>query len=129
MDIEYSKPLVELPSFLSTISMVADDHGTIIQQLIQAERKSPPKYGPTRDLFIRVLQGDFSFEAALKQTSTIHDETERRCAIDVLRASEWFLRQDDPAQCDFSQEWNTFCRTACRLMSYRFGSGIFIRNG
>ncbi len=95
MDIEYSKPLVDLPSFLSTISMVVDDDTAIIQQLIQAERKSPSIYGPTRDLFVSVLQGNFSFDVALKHaSSTITDETERRCAIAVLRASERFLREE-----------------------------------
>lgn len=92
MDTEFSKPLVALPSFLSTISMVVDDRAAIIQQLIQAERKSPPKYGPTRDLFIHVLEGNFTFEEALQQASRVDDPTERRCAIEILSASERFLR-------------------------------------
>lgn len=92
MQLEFSKPLSELPSFLSTISMVVDDRAAIVQQLIQAERKSPPRYGPTRDLFLRVLEGNFSFDDAFTQSRRLADETERKCAIRVLAASENFLR-------------------------------------
>jgi hypothetical protein len=33
---EFSTPLVELPTFLSAISMVTDDRAAIVQKLIQA---------------------------------------------------------------------------------------------
>jgi hypothetical protein len=97
MEREFSKPLVELPAFLSTISMVVDDLSAIVQKLIQAERKSPAIYTPTRDLFCRVLEGGFSFEEAIHQAHRLFDETERKCAIEVLRASEKFLRTERSA--------------------------------
>ncbi len=56
MEKEFSTPLVELPSFLSTISMVGDDQNATVQKLIQAERKSPPVYDLARALFLAVLQ-------------------------------------------------------------------------
>jgi hypothetical protein len=90
VNIELSKPLVALPGFLSTISMVVDDRTAIIEQLRQAERKSPPKYGPTRDLFRRVLEGNFTFEEALNHARSLPDEIERNCALDVLSASKDF---------------------------------------
>jgi hypothetical protein len=96
MEREYSKPLLELPSFLSTISMVVDDRSLIVQKLIQAERKSPAIYAPTKDFFCSVLQGRFSFEEALHQAHHLTDITERKCAIGVLRASEGFLRGERP---------------------------------
>lgn len=91
MEAEFSKPLNELPMFLSTISMVVDDRAAIVKQLIQAERKSPPIYGPTRDLFLCVLEGDFNFDDAVVQARRLADETERKCALEVLAASEKFL--------------------------------------
>jgi len=92
MDYGLSSPLRTLPSFLSTISMVVDDQSAIIKSLIHAERKSPPKYAPTRDLFFRVLKGDLSFSQALKQARLLPDHVQRRCALEVLEASKDFLR-------------------------------------
>jgi hypothetical protein len=94
MEPEFSKPLSELPTFLSTISMVSDDRAAIVQQLIQAERKSPPIYGPTRDLFLHVLEGKFDFDDAVTQARRLTGETERKCALRVLTASEKFLRSE-----------------------------------
>lgn len=95
---ELSTPLTELPSFLSTISMVVDDGAAIIQKLIQAERKSPPVYEPTRDLFLSVLEGKLSFDKAVIQARRLGDETERRCAVQIMDASERFLRSARPAR-------------------------------
>lgn len=92
MKSEFSTPLSELPTFLSTISMVVDDRAAIMQSLIQAERKSPPRYEPAKALFCRVLQGDFHVEQALDQARKLADTTERKCAIEILQASEKFLR-------------------------------------
>jgi hypothetical protein len=78
--------------------MVGDDQEHMIRQLTSAERPSPPVYNPARDLFIRVLQGDFSIQRALAETKRLHDETERKCAHDVLVASESFLAREPPAK-------------------------------
>lgn len=94
MEREFSKPLSELPAFLSTISMVVDDRTAIIRQLIQAERKSPPIYGSTRDLFLYVLEGKISFDNAMVQARRVVNETEQKCAVEVLTASEKFLRSE-----------------------------------
>jgi hypothetical protein len=96
MDREFSMPLVELPTFLSTISMVMDDRTAIVQKLIQAERKSPPVYAPSRDLFLTVLEGKLSFENAVVQARRLIDETERKCATQIVDASEQFLRNERP---------------------------------
>jgi hypothetical protein len=93
---ELSTPLVELPTYLSTISMVVDDRAAIIRNLIQAERKSPPVYGPSRDLFLSVLQGKMSFDRAVIQARRLADETERKCAVQIIDASEHFLRGERP---------------------------------
>jgi hypothetical protein len=93
---EFSTPLAELPTFLSTISMVVDDRAAIIQSLIQAERKSPPVYEPSRDLFLRVLEGGLAFDRATVQARRLRNETERRCAVQILDASELFLRSERP---------------------------------
>jgi len=94
MEPEFSKPLSELPAFLSTISMVVDDRAAIVQQLVQAERKSPPIYAPARDLFIEVLEGNFSFEGAFTQALRLSDVIERRCATEILSVSERYLRRE-----------------------------------
>jgi hypothetical protein len=94
----FSKPITELPAFLSTISMVVDDRSAIIQSLVHAERKSPPRYLPARDHFFRILEGDFDFSQALDQARKLQDETERKCAVEVLKASEDFLRKEQPAR-------------------------------
>jgi hypothetical protein len=52
MEREFSKPLNEPPGFLSTISMVEDDRSAIIENLIQAERKSPSAMSPQRHSFV-----------------------------------------------------------------------------
>lgn len=92
---ELSTPLVELPTFLSTISMVVDG-ASIVQKLIQAERKSPPVYGPSRDLFLSILKGQLRLDNAVVQARCLADETERRCAVQIIDASERFLRNEPP---------------------------------
>jgi hypothetical protein len=91
---ELSTPLVELPTYLSTISMIVDDKAAIVQKLIQAKRKSPPVYQPSRDLFLKVLQGKLSFDGAVIQSRRLADETERKCAVQIIDASEHFLRNE-----------------------------------
>lgn len=95
---QFSTPLSELPTFLSTISMVVDDRSVIIQKLRQAERKSPSVYEPSRELFLRVLEGKLDFDRATVQARRIADEIERRCAVQILDASEHFLRSERPAR-------------------------------
>jgi hypothetical protein len=96
MDQKFSTPLAELPSYLSTISMVVDDGAAIVQKLKEAERKSPPVYGPSRELFLTILKGKLSFDRAIKQARHLTDETERKCAIQILNASRDFLRNERP---------------------------------
>jgi len=98
MERALSKPLSELPSFLSTISMVVDDRASIIESLTQAERKSPPRYEPAKEMFRRVLQGDLSVAQALVQARNLPDPVERKCAVDILQASEKILRAETPAR-------------------------------
>jgi hypothetical protein len=98
MEKEFSTPLLELPSFLSTISMVGDDQNAIVERLIQAERKSPPVYDPARELFLTVLEGKLSFERARTQAWRLFNEVERKCALQILDASENFLRGERPAR-------------------------------
>ena len=98
MEKEFSTPLLELPSFLSTISMVGDDQNAIVQRLIQAERKSPPVYDLARALFLAVLEGKLSFENARTQAWRSFNEVERKCALQILDASENFLRGERPAR-------------------------------
>lgn len=95
---EYSKPLTELPSFLSTISMVGDDRSAIVQNLTHAERPAPARYEPARDFFRCCLQGKLSFDAAYDQAGRIADPTERRCAVDVLLASKAYLNAQQPTR-------------------------------
>jgi len=97
MEFAVSTPLSELPAFLSTISMVVDDRALIIERLIQAERKSPPRYEPAKELFCRVLQGDLSVTQALAQARNVTDPVERKCAVDILEASKKFLFSAAPA--------------------------------
>src|SRR3954465_5102435 len=94
---EFSTPIIELPSFLSTISMVVDGQTAIVQSLIQAERKSPPVYLPTRDLFLSTLGGKLRFEDIVVQARRLIGETERKCAVQIIDASEQFLRKEKPA--------------------------------
>lgn len=90
----WSKSLTEPPGFLSTVSMVVDDQRLIVQDLIQAERKSPSVYEPARALFRRILQSDLSFDQALDQARKLLDQVERKCAIEILRASKEFLTKE-----------------------------------
>jgi len=113
MEREFSKPLTELPKFLSTISMVVDDTAFILQKLIQAERKSPAIYAPTKDLFCRVLDGGFGFDDAIHQAHALFEETERKCAVEVLEASERFLRGEQNAPI-----------TAFPVMTYQITNGM-----
>jgi hypothetical protein len=71
--------------------MVVDDRSAIVRDLQNAERKSPPVYDPARALFRRVLQGDLSFARAVDQARKISDATEKRCAVEVLDASQQYL--------------------------------------
>jgi hypothetical protein len=91
METKFSKPLTEPPAYLSMVSMVGDDEAYTIQQLVHAEQKSPPVYDPTRDLFTSVLEHKFTYQEALREVERLPDETERKCARDVLRASKSFL--------------------------------------
>ena len=76
--------------------MVGDDERYTIQQLKNAEHPSPELYGQARDLFVRILNGNFSIEFALSQARTIVDAVEQKCAEEVLRASNHFLRSQTP---------------------------------
>jgi hypothetical protein len=98
MERALSTPLDELPSFLSTISMVTDDRASIVERLIQAERKSPSRYEPARDLFCRVLQGDLTLAQAIVQARNVSEPVDRKCAIDVLQASAKFLLAEPPGR-------------------------------
>lgn len=97
MEREYSKPLTEIPSFLSTVSMVVDDRASIIKSLVQAERKSPPIYDPARELFRTVLEGSFTVQRAAEQAGRLVDTTERKVALEIIRASSDFLHREPPA--------------------------------
>lgn len=94
---KFSTPIDELPSFLSTISMVSDDKASIIQKLRDSERKSPSVYEPTRDLVLAILEGKLDFAAAMLQAWRIADETEKKCATQVLGALQDFLTRQRPA--------------------------------
>jgi hypothetical protein len=98
METTFSTLLAEPPSYLSMVSMVGDDQGYTIQQLERAEQKSPPVYDPTRDLFVAQLEGKFSYQEALAQAELLSDETESKCARDVLRESRSFLSTESPAR-------------------------------
>ena len=97
MNTKFSTPINELPSFLSTISMVGDDKHSILQRLQDAERKSPSVYEPTRALFLAILEGKLDFEKAMQQAWRLQDETEKKCATQVLDASKHFFEQQRPA--------------------------------
>src|SRR5579864_6958176 len=97
METTLSTPLEEPPGFLSLVSMVGDDERYTIQQLKNAERPAPELYGQARDLFVKILDGNFSFEFALSQARAIVDTVERRCAEEVLCASKHFLISQTPA--------------------------------
>jgi hypothetical protein len=98
MERAFSTPLDELPIFLSTISMVTDDRASIVQRLIQGERKSPSRYEPAKDLLCRVLQGDLTLAQAIVQARNVSEPVDRKCAVDVLRASAKFLLAEPPAR-------------------------------
>ncbi len=91
METTLSTPIEELPAYLSSISMVCDDVQQIVNDLIHAERKSPKKYHLARDLFLGVLEGDFSFADAVAQARLFGDGTVRKCTLEVLDASRSFL--------------------------------------
>ena len=74
MEREFSTPLNELPSFLSTISMVVDDRASIIESLVHAERKSPSRYEPAKALFCCVLEGKWTVSQALIQVRNVIDQ-------------------------------------------------------
>jgi hypothetical protein len=76
--------------------MVVNDRAAIVQKLIQAERKSPPVYERSRDLFLSILQGKLTFDKAVIQARRLRDNTERKCAVQIIDASEQFLRNERP---------------------------------
>lgn len=92
-----SKPLEALPGFLSTISMVVDDRSQVIKGFIGAERKSPPRYNAARELILRVLRGQINLQQAQDFADTVSDPVDRRCAQQVLRASQPFLKDASSA--------------------------------
>lgn len=92
-----STPLRELPGFLSTISMVVDDRRSIVDSLVQAERKSPSRYEPAKALFCRVLEGDLNVTQAITQARKVFDEVERKCALEILEASQGYLARQSAA--------------------------------
>src|SRR4029077_9977317 len=55
-------------------------------------------YHSTRDLFLSVLRGQLEFQAALAQARRLPDEVTRRCAREVLEASERFVVEEQPAE-------------------------------
>jgi hypothetical protein len=95
---KFSTPISELPSFLSTISMVSDDLTFTIQRLKEAEQPPPAIYEPTRDLFLTILQGKLRFDDAWKQASRIPYPTERKCACQVLDVARDFFADQLPAR-------------------------------
>lgn len=96
MDAKFSTPITELPSFLSTISMVRDDHYSIVQKLRDAEQKSPPVYNPTRDLFLATLSGRLPYNKAMEQAWRLTDAVEKSCATQILDAAKNFLENERP---------------------------------
>lgn len=94
METNFSTPLTAPPSFLSTISMVSDDVGAIIQSLTQAERKSPSRYEPAKELFLAILEEKLTFMKALEQAKKLPDPIERKCATDILIPSRQFLEKE-----------------------------------
>lgn len=88
---DLSKPLEALPGFLSTISMVEDDQAAVIKGFIGAERKSPPRYDVARQLIFRILEGQISLQQAQNFADSVSDPIVRRCALQVLHASQPFL--------------------------------------
>jgi hypothetical protein len=76
---------------------VVDDRSSIIESLIQAERKSPSCYEPAKALFCRILEGDLTVGQALLQASQVADPVERKCATDIIRASKDFLVKQTPS--------------------------------
>lgn len=104
VETEFSTPLSEFPAYLSSISMVVDDRAAVVRALTWAERKSPPRYDSARALFLRVLKGDLTFDEAVRQARQVPEPVQSRCAVEVLIASETFLRSQQPLPVDlFSQ--------------------------
>lgn len=95
---DLSKPLEELPTFLATISMVTDDEREIVKGLTQSERKSPPRYDPARQIFLRILTGDLTYDFGLAQALKLSDPIERDCAVSILRAASRFLSTQPAAR-------------------------------
>ena len=89
------RKLTELPSFLSTVSMVVDNRAEIVKGFTRAERKSPSVYDSARELFFSVLRRQFTFEMALDQARLISDKVKRDCAVQVLEACKTFLRDTE----------------------------------
>lgn len=89
---DLSKPLEVLPGFLSSISMVEDDQAAVIKGFIGAERKSPPRYDVARQLIFKVLEGQISLQQAQDYADSVSDPVDRRCAQQVLRAGQPFLK-------------------------------------
>jgi hypothetical protein len=93
-----SKPLDELPAFLSMISMVADDEREIVKGFTRAERKSPARYEPAKQIFFRILSGDLTYQAGIAQALEVSDPVERNCAVSVLRVANLFLKTQRPGR-------------------------------
>ncbi|MNV50313.1 hypothetical protein D3C71_1423150 [compost metagenome] len=93
MDSRISTIIEQPPAFLSAVLMVTDDERRLQRGLIQAERKSPPRYTAARDHLLRVLQGQISFTFALSQARKIAKVVDRRCAVDVMEALEPYLNK------------------------------------
>ena len=95
---DLSKPLEDLPTFLATISMVTDDELEIVRALTHAERKSPARYDPARQIFLRILSGDLTYEFGFAQAFKLADPIERDCAVSILRAAKGFLNRQVAAR-------------------------------
>jgi hypothetical protein len=87
----FGRRLEELPTFLATIAMVSDDGSQLVNGLRRAERRSPAIYTPTRQLFLRILDGSLSYAGGMGQAHQLADSRERGCAVAVLRQSKRFL--------------------------------------
>src|SRR6185312_11883670 len=98
MMIGFAGHLKELPSFLSTVSTIVDDFEASLSNLRKLERPPPNIYEPTRQIWLKVLMGQFSVDQAFAEASRLHDDTERRCAVDVLTASRHVLTEEPRAR-------------------------------
>lgn len=89
-----SSPITKMPNFASSARLYSRDKNEIITGLRRSERKPPPIYDSTRDFILLILEGKLNYDLAIKQAKNIPDETERRCALDVLRVTKEFLEKE-----------------------------------